>query len=126
MYMHFFVCTETGFFHAGNLLPLNSIVLLSDIGLDSEALFCLTDSSDCCTSRGTWRFPSGTDISRNSGSSDFYFSRGNGILRLNRRSGISEPTGIYMCLVPTAASSSTALPHYVGVYGSADEGESLD
>ena len=126
MYMHFFFCTEIGFFHAGNLLPLNSIVLLSDIGLDSEALFCLTDNSACCTNnRGAWRFPSGTDVSRNSGSSDFYFSRGSGFLRLNRRSGITEPTGIFMCVVPTA-SSSAALPHYVGVYSSADEGECLD
>ena len=119
MYMNL---AELGFFHAGNLLPLNSIVLLRDIRQDSEALFCLTDSTDCCNSRGEWRFPNGDHVSRRS-SSDFYYSRLNGSLRLNRRRGIT--TGIFMCVVPTA-NSRTALPLYIGVYGSADEGESLD
>ena len=41
-------------------------------------------------------------------------------------SDVMGPTGIYTCLVPTSsASNSPALPHYVGVYGSADEGEFL-
>ena len=114
---------ELGFFHAGTLLPPNSIVLLSDIGLYSEALFCLTDSTECCNSRGAWKYPNGDKVRESFGSPDFFFFRGNGILRLNRRSG--STTGIFMCVVPTA-NSSAALPLYVGVYGSADEGESLD
>ena len=41
-------------------------------------------------------------------------------------SDVMGPTGIYTCLVPTSsASNSQALPHYVGVYGSAEEGELL-
>ena len=32
------------------------------------------------------------------------------------------PTGIYTCLVPNT-SGGTAMPYYVGVYGSPDEGE---
>ena len=98
-------------------------MLLSDIGLDSEALFCLTPSTDCCNSRGAWRFPYGDSVSGSS-SSDFYFSRGNRILLLHRMSDVMGPTGIYTCLVPTSsASNSPALPHYVGVYGSVEEGE---
>ena len=100
-------------------------MLLSDIGLDSEALFCLTDNTACCTNnRGAWRFPNGDDVSR-SETSNFYFSRGNGTIFLHRISSTTVPTGIFMCVVPTA-SSSTALPHYVGVYSSANEGESLE
>ena len=78
---------------------------------------------DCCTSRGVWRFPTG-DTVRESISSDLYFSRGNRILRLHRMSDVMGPTGIYTCLVPTS-SNSQALPHYVGVHGSAEEGELL-
>ena len=115
---------ELGFYHGGNLLPLNSIVLLSDIGLDSEALFCFSPSTDCCTSRGEWRFPNGAFIS-GSTSSDLYRSRGNRILLLHRINDILGPTGIYTCLVPST-SGGTALPYYIGVYGSEDEGESLN
>ena len=89
----------------------------------NEALFCLTDSTDCCNSRGAWRLPNGDNARKSFGSPDFFIRRGNGTLRLNRRRGIT--TGIFMCVVPTA-NSSAALPLYIGVYGSADEGESLD
>ena len=96
-------------------------MLLSDIGLDSEALFCLTPSTDCCNSRGAWRLPNGDSLSEST-SSDWYFSRGNRILLLHRMSDVMGPTGIYTCLVPNT-SGGTAMPYYVGVYGSPDEGE---
>ena len=47
-----------GFFLAGNLLPFNSIVLLSDIGEGGEAVVCFTDSTECCIRRGAWLQPS--------------------------------------------------------------------
>ena len=98
-------------------------MLLSDIGLDSEALFCLTPSTGCCNSRGAWKFPNGSYVG-GSISSDLYRSRGNRTLLLHRMSDVMGPTGIYTCLVPTSSTSnSPALPHYVGVYGSAEEGE---
>ena len=98
-------------------------MLLSDIGLDSEALFCLTPSSDCCSNRGVWRFPNGDSVGTST-SADLYFSRGNRILLLHRMSDVMGPTGIYTCLVP-GTNGGTALPYYVGVYGSPDEGELL-
>ena len=98
-------------------------MLLSDIGLDSEALFCLTPSTDCCTSRGAWRFPNGDSVSRST-SSDLYFSRGDRIFLLHKMSDVMGPTGIYTCLVPIT-SGGTALPYYIGVYGSPGEGELL-
>ena len=98
-------------------------MLLRDIGLDSEALFCLTPSSDCCNSRGAWKFPNGDNVSRST-SSDLYFSQGDRILLLHRMSNVMGPTGIYTCIVPST-SGSTALPYYVGVYGSPDNGEFL-
>ena len=99
-------------------------MLLSDIGLDSEALFCFTPSTDCCTSRGAWRFPNGDIVSGSSRSPDLYRSRGNRILLLHRMSDVMGPTGIYTCLVPIT-SGGDALPYYVGVYSSPDEGEVL-
>ena len=118
-----FLNVELGFFESSNFLPPNSIVLLSDIGLDSEALFCLTPSTDCCTSRGVWRFPNGDSVTEST-SSDWYFSRGNRILLLHRMSDAMGPTGIYTCLVPST-SGGTALPYYVGVYGNSDNGKFL-
>ena len=107
---------ELSFFHHGTLLPNNSIVLLRDIGEGSEALFCLTPSTNCCTSRGAWRLASGSSVSE-SASSNFYFSRGNSILLLNRRSSATGPTGIFRCLVPLSNTpGSPAQTLYVGIY----------
>ena len=111
------ISTELSFFHRGNLLPPDSAVVLSDIGEGSEALFCLTPSTDCCTSRGVWRLPSGSAVSTST-TSGFYFSRGSGILRLNRRSSATEPTGMFRCLVPLSSTpGSPAQTLNVQVYG---------
>ena len=128
--------TGTGLLHHGKLLPPNSIILISDIGENNDALFCLTDSPDCCLyrmelqSRGAWVLPgSGTEVGSlfiqgsTTTDDDFYRLRRNGSLLLNRRNSATEPAGIFTCLVPSATDS-TALPYYIGVYGSADEGES--
>ena len=99
-------------------------MLLSDIGLGSAALFCLTPSTDCCTSRGEWRFPNNSSVKEGT-SSDLYFSRGNRILLLHRMSDAMGPTGIYTCLVPNT-NRGTALPYYVGVYDNSDNGKFLN
>ena len=89
-------------------------MLLSEIGEGSEALFCLTNSTNCCANRGAWDSPSGNRVSR-SESSGFYFTRGDSILLLNRRSGVTEPTGIFTCLVPIAGNTTVQRVH-IGVY----------
>ena len=111
------------FFLSGMLLPNNSRVLLSDIEEGSGALFCLTDRETCCTNppRGAWRLPnSDNNIPRDqSSSSDFYVVvvRGSSSLVLNRRSGITGPTGKFTCLIPSASDSDRSSQSlFIGIF----------
>ena len=100
-------------------------MLLSDIGEGSNALFCLTSRTRCCTTeaglnRGGWRFPN-SSIVNTTNNYKFYRTRGYSSVLLNRRSNILEPTGIFACRIPTIQSEgNTNL--YIGVYDDAGEG----
>ena len=116
-----------GFFLNGRLLPNNSVVLLSDIGEGSNALYCLTDRIPCCSSsagdsRGLWRSPDG-DVHQDT-NHGIYTSKGFSSLLLNRRSSTVGPTGVYSCLIPSASDgdrdSSTLR---IGIYSSNAEGK---
>ena len=107
-------------------LSNNSIVLLSDIGEGSNALFCLTDRTQCCTreagdGRGRWHFPTGSRVTRDNANLDFYAIRGYSSIRLNRRSDAVAPTGIYICRLPDEATD-IGMNMHIGVYGDAGEG----
>ena len=107
-----------GFFLDGTFLSNNSIVLLSDIGEGSNALFCLTNRTQCCTNetglnRGGWQFPNTSVID----TTEFYRTRGYSSVRLNQRSNVSEPTGIFTCRIPTNQSENS-INLYIGVYTS--------
>ena len=120
------LCAELGFFLDGTFLSNNSIVLLSGIGEGSNALFCLTDRTQCCTTeagdaRGGWRFPNSSITSDNANLS-FYAIRGYSSIRLNRRSAAVAPTGIYVGRLPDEATGS-GKNLYIGVYDDAGEGE---
>ena len=99
------VCTELGFFLRGTLYPDNGIVLLSDIGEGSNALYCLTDWEGCCSAeagvrpRGLWRLPGGNNIGESSAAT-IYSRRGFSSISLNIRGG--RTTGLYTCLIPDA------------------------
>ena len=113
-------CAGLGFFLNGMLLSNNSIVLLRDIGEGSNALFCLTDRSQCCSNgqrRGAWVFPDGTLVTDTNG---FYLSRGLSSLHLNRRINAMGPTGIFKCEIPDQAN--VLMNMYIGVYDDAGEG----
>ena len=98
-------------------------MLLNSIGEGSNALFCLTNRRNCCTTeagleQGGWRFPNDTNVKN---SDEFYKTRGYSLVLLNRRSNASEPTGIYTCRIPTNQSEiNTNLS--IGVYDDANEG----
>ena len=101
-------------------------MLLSDIGEGSNALFCLTDRIQCCTTeagdaRGSWRFPNGSDVTRDDANLDFYAIRGYSSIFLNRRSDAVAPTGIYRARLPDEATGSSN-NLYIGVYDDAGEG----
>ena len=101
-----FLSAGVGFFLNGRLLPDNSVVLLSDIGEGSSALYCLTDKELCCSleagaNRGRWDFPGGGGVSTDT-TANIYSSKGFSSLHLNRRSSAGVPTGVYRCIIPDA------------------------
>ena len=98
-------------------------MLLSNIGEGRNALFCLTDRTQCCTSleQGGWRFPNSIFVSLDDTSLNFYQSRGYSSVRLNRMSDAVAPTGIFTCTIPTNQSE-TNTNLSIGVYNDANEG----
>ena len=100
-------------------------MLLSDIGEGSNALFCLTNRRNCCTteagySRGGWRFPNSSAVDTTD-DHEFYRTRGYSSVSLSRRSNALEATGIFTCRIPTIQSESN-LNLSIGVYDNASEG----
>ena len=88
----------------------NSEIAITEVG-EGDAVLCRTDRTDCCAPtenngrmrQGEWRYPNNTLV-RNSGSGDdFYRTRGNMVVALNRRNGATQPTGLYGCEVATRA-----------------------
>ena len=103
----------------GRVLSNNSVVLLSDIGEGSSALFCLTDRTRCCSTttggerHGAWRFPNGSEVDMGG---NFYLDRSYSSVILSRRNNAVGLTGIYTCEIPDANNARRTL--YIGVYGS--------
>ena len=99
---------------------------LEDIGEGDDALLCVTNQTACCTSDtsgntsalGNWFFPNGTRVPGSGSRWDFYRTRGQMVVRLNRRSCGVE--GIYHCEIPDAMNVIQTI--YIGVY-SANTGE---
>ena len=104
----------------GTTYQNNSCVALEDIGENDTALLCMTNLTDCCVSpdKGRWRFPNGT-IVYNVSFGDFYQTRGEMVVHLNRRRGGDE--GIYRCETPVSMNVTQTI--YIGVY-STSSGES--
>ena len=100
---------------------------LEDIGKSDDALLCITNQTACCRPPytgdmevvfGNWFFPNETRVPSstvNVNSSekwDIYRTRGQMVVRLNRRSGGVE--GIYRCVIPDAVNVTQT--KYIGVY----------
>ena len=96
----------------------NSIVTLENIGEGDNALLCITNQTACCNpsemgpALGNWFFPNGTIIPGSGNRWDFHRSRGQMVVRLNRRSGGEE--GIYRCEIPDSMNVIQNI--YIGVY----------
>ena len=105
---------------------------LENIGEGDDALLCKTNLTICCIrpytenwfALGDWwfpngtevpmaRFPNGTRVLRYFGAMlDFYTTRGQMVVGLNRRRGGVE--GIYHCEIPNSVNIIQTL--YIGVY----------
>ena len=106
----------------------NSIVTLEDIGEGGDALLCMTDVTDCCQPHlgralGNWFFPNGTRVPSSGNQWDFHRSRGESVVRLQRRRGGVD--GIYRCVIPVPQSDAEDVNQtiFIGVYA-ASTGES--
>ena len=119
--MHTNTCTthpEPMLLLRGRLYGNNSIVNLNEIGQNNEALFCITNNTNCCNSTiiterlGNWYLPSSTIINRYS--IDFYGNRGPSTVSLNRRNDSTILSGIFHCEIPDTSGANQIL--YIGVY----------
>ena len=110
----------------GAIIPNHGFVLLDSIGESPNSLLCLTDNRMCCgrvqspggSILGDWYYPNHTGVASNGVMWEFYRSRGQSVVRLNRRRG--GVTGIYHCVIPDAAVVDQTM--FIGVY-TADTGE---
>ena len=99
------------------------MVLFGGIGESSDALYCLTNGTECCSNEGMWTSSDGSNISENSLGSSVYIIRGSSSLLLNKRNVTDGSTGIYTCSIPDA--ESTVQTVFIGVYRDELEGRQL-
>ena len=85
----------------GRTYPNNSPVLLWDVGEGDDALMCLTDSPQCCSTppnrHGEFYYPSGEKVLTLGSGDGFYRNRGDQLIRLNRKEGVTSPIGRFHC-----------------------------
>ena len=108
----------------GNLISNNSIVLITDIGEEDDALLCTTNRQGCCANSsnrmGGWFFPNGMMVASAGNPRDIYRDRtgasstSDATVRLNRRNDGMDPTGLYRCEIPDENGLTQNL--YVGIH----------
>ena len=83
----------------------NTIVLITDIGEDNDALLCMTVKSDCCRSSavGEFYYPNNNTAVGYSQVNSLYRNRDTQVVRLNRRNNALSPTGVYRCQIPDSS-----------------------
>ena len=93
---------------------------LEDIGTGDDALLCRTNLTACCkppdtgtgSAIGNWFFPNGTRVLSAGAQWDFYRTRGQMVVALQRTRGGEE--GIYSCEIPDSGNVTQTI--YIGVY----------
>ena len=118
---HLFISAGVWFSLRGTIYRNNSSVTLEEIGEENDsALLCMTNSTACCQELkfGKWFFPKGMQVPSNGSQLNMYITRGEKVVRLNRRRGGVE--GIYRCEIPDSFNVTQTI--YIGVY-SAGSGE---
>ena len=91
----------------GKVYLNNSVISLSEVGENENALLCKTDLVTCCGTQpyrfGEFHYPSGETVSVKKAERGFYRNRGAQVVRLNRREGVTSPTGKFRCAIPDAS-----------------------
>ena len=93
---------------------------LEDIGEGDDALLCVTNLTACCQppssgngpAKGNWLFSNETRVPSSSQQWEFYRTRVNKVVRMNRRRDGEE--GIYHCVIPDSTNVTQTI--YIGVY----------
>ena len=111
----------------GQTLANHSYVDISQVGTDSDAVYCHTDLSTCCRGtqgvhRGDWYFPNGTRLPFPNAGDIFEYRQAQRV-ELRRINNANGPTGIYRCDISTNAvhhstDISVRVSVYVGLYTS--------
>ena len=111
----------------GQTLAHHSYVDISLVGTASDAVYCHTDLSTCCSGdqgphRADWYFRDGIKLSI-PGSPDagnIFEARTAQRVDIRHRNNANEPTGIYRCDISTVAVHATDMREtvYVGLYTS--------
>ena len=92
---------------ASSVVTRNSELLISEVGVGDGGLVCRTDYPQCCdiSTVAVWLSPNNTVISSTRGDGDFYTTRGDGYITLNRHSNTTSAAGTYCCVVPVRGGS---------------------
>ena len=98
-------------------MEVSAEVNITDIGEESNtsppfALLCETNLTACCRSpnaTGEWFFPNNSMVGTDDDGGGMYRNRGDSIVRLNRRPGVTGPVGMYCCQVPTTSDTNARI-----------------
>ena len=120
-FLHFILCLDLGFFLDGVIYPPNVALDLTDIGVDTNLLRCLTPLIPCC--RGSdnpnggaladWDFPNGSVVASKSTGNDISRTRGLSSVVLHRLDHVMSPTGVYTCEIPDNSNSTREMNVYL-------------
>ena len=112
------------FLFRGTTYQNNSLVTLDDLGEGDDALHCITNDTDCCRKPfiredgvevyGNWYYPNDTRVLSYGLEWNFFRTRGESVVNLQRRRG--GDVGIYRCQLPYVTNDTAYL--YIGVYTS--------
>ena len=88
----------------GCIIKENGSVSITDIGENDNAVLCMTNKEECCRDppgrAGEWFYPNNDRVENMASDGDFYRSRGQGVVCLNRRNNAMMPTGLFCCEIP--------------------------
>lgn len=102
--------------HDTNIYHNNSFIEGASIGQQSQGgspLQCQTNYTSCCNNNGSWTDPGGQPVHEGvSGATNFYVTRGTGVINLNRISGGSS--GMWRCDIPDSSGVMQSMYIYIG------------